>query len=289
MKHRNNRNAGNSGFVDSVIKLFKILSPHDSDVPMAVKEDLKSIAFYSTDGNSGTTTLAVNTAIVLASKGVKVCLADLDIAHSNCFRYLIGKGIMDRYNCLNKFSNTLLPLREFLIPTSYYDLKLFAPSIISGPADWCSVKADEVTSALKEMSTLFDCIIIDAGGDLNYDTTIAALQYSDKVYSIIPPQNHRLEQLGIIKDILVHYGIQSIHDVIQTRCTPTNKFDEKYLNDVWKLNLVYNFPESNEVMDYSINYIPFGVNTLSTEEGKVCLNVVASIVDSILKEPKNEK
>lgn len=149
-------------------------------------------SFYATKGNSGCTTLAVNTAFDLVTLGYRVLLVDLDLVSGDCAFHLnlsqgqADKNLFTNLSTLTEISEeTVLPyLRRYQAPgTTHQPLALLQSpcSLISTDGAF----AEQVVQVLDVMVTQFDHVVIDLPPGLIRDrAVIAAMDLSERVFAV---------------------------------------------------------------------------------------------------------
>lgn len=149
-------------------------------------------SFYATKGNSGCTTLAVNTAFDLVTLGYRVLLVDLDLVNGDCaFQLNLPQGQSGR----NLFANlgaigeltedSLRPFtRRYQAPGMMHTpLSVLESPCTLTPTD--PATADRVAQVLDLMVTLYDHVVIDLPPGLIRDrAVIAAMDLSERVFAV---------------------------------------------------------------------------------------------------------
>lgn len=161
--------------------------------PAAPARGLATVwSFYATKGNSGCTTLAVNTAFDLATLGYRVLLVDLDLVHGDCAFQLNlppgqpGKNLFTSLGTLGELSEKAVKpfVRRYQasgIPHTPLSV-LESPCTLT-PADPAS--SDRVAEVLDLMVTLYDHVVIDLPPGLIRDrAVIAAMDLSERVFAV---------------------------------------------------------------------------------------------------------
>jgi pilus assembly protein CpaE len=141
----------------------------------------ETIAFFGAGGGLGTTTLAVNTAVLLARQlDSRVLVADLDL----------GGGDVPIFLDLDEPATTFLEILEpGRAPGSFTGLLATHRSglhALAGPQrveDLDAVNADDVARVMDLCRSAFGTIVVDAGHTLT-DQTIAVLDRVDHVYLV---------------------------------------------------------------------------------------------------------
>ncbi len=181
---------------------------------------MKTIAVANQKGGVGKTTTAVNLAAGLAMAGYDVALVDCDPqAHASTFVYdreqldiTITDVICTRWDYSQPSRPTKLPFEEIksaVYQTSFKNLDLIPSNLGLASFDRDSAQAiDRLEEALREISALYDFIIIDCPPNLGLLFT-AALKAATHVIVPVAAQYLPLEGVG---DLL-----QSLDEMIARR------------------------------------------------------------------------
>jgi pilus assembly protein CpaE len=174
-------------------------------VPRPVGAPGRIICFASAKGGSGTTTLAVNTALILAEMAPgNVAIADFDMYHGQVSTHL---DIYAR-------SSTAALARE--------DHANFTPEMIqesgrqhsSGltvfggpyrPDDAVDVSAMQMVSLVEQLRTIYGTLVVDAGSTLDM-RAIALLEHADRVALVLTPDIPALRLLHACLQVLSELG-----------------------------------------------------------------------------------
>jgi pilus assembly protein CpaE len=161
------------------------------------------IAFAAAKGGSGTTTLAVNTAVVLAEMAPgSVAIADLDMFHGQVATHLdiYGRG------------STALLAREDLesqSPETIQESGRLHPSglmVFGGvyrPDDAIDVNADQLARLLNTLRSMYGTVVIDAGSTLD-PRAMTVIERADRVALVVTPDIPSLR--------LLHAALQVMSD-----------------------------------------------------------------------------
>lgn len=140
----------------------------------------KIIQFFCPKGGAGKTTLAVNTAVMLAQLGKKVALLDLNLQFGDVGIFLdIDKGdtIADLVE-ENKFE--IKTIKSYLV-RHYSGVQVLLAS--NSPEYAELVKPAHIEAILTTLRSEYDFVVIDASPAFT-DCDIAALELSDTVYMV---------------------------------------------------------------------------------------------------------
>ena len=189
-------------FPDLVRVIREVAEKRDRNAP---SRGLASVwSFYATKGNSGCTTLAVNTAYDLASLGYRVLLMDLDLVHGDCAFQLNlppgqpGKNLFTSLGQLGEV--TVDAVKPFLRrvqpsgPTAATIQVLESPCALT-PTD--PATADRVAQVLDVVVTQFDHVVIDLPPGLIRDrAVIAAMDLSERVFAVFNREMSALRSMA---------------------------------------------------------------------------------------------
>jgi pilus assembly protein CpaE len=149
-------------------------------------------SFYATKGNSGCTTLAVNTAFDLASLGYRVLLVDLDLVSGDCAFHLNlpppapGKNLFTNLPQLGDLTeDSVRPyVRRYQAPgLAHVPLAVIESPCTLTPGD--PATGDRVAALLDLVVTLFDHVVVDLPPGLIRDrAVIAAMDISERVFAV---------------------------------------------------------------------------------------------------------
>ena len=149
-------------------------------------------SFYATKGNSGCTTLAVNTAFDLVTLGYRVLLVDLDLVSGDCAFHLNLTQSQPNKNLFVNLANleeisedTLRPyIRRYQAPGMMHT----PLSVIESPCTLTPTDpgtAERVVQVLDLMVTQYDHVVIDLPPGLIRDrAVIAAMDLSERVFAV---------------------------------------------------------------------------------------------------------
>lgn len=163
----------------------------------------KIITFFGGQGGVGTTSIAVSTAMELASTGKKVIFIELnDIMPASSYWYDIKSikfGIdtaikaleekryfqidqaIIKVEELKKIKGSSIPYKKF---PDNIDFMYFSQDFISHTKNSMHMNGKDLFLYLS-LQKLYDYVVIDAGSDIRNQLTIDALTYSHKVFTII--------------------------------------------------------------------------------------------------------
>lgn len=164
------------------------------------------IAVISPKGGSGKTTVASNLAATIAQRRPDdVVLADFDVQFgdvAHAFR------LEPEYSLLNAVAPGVTPtvLKGFLTPHPSKVLALAAPN---RPEDADDIDPVAATNTIRDLSTMFGCVVVDTAAGLD-DQTLALLEAATDVVLVtatdvpsvraVVKELDILERLGLLKD-----------------------------------------------------------------------------------------
>jgi CRP-like cAMP-binding protein len=142
---------------------------------------------YAPRGGSGRTTVAVNLAIAFTVENPdRVTLLDLDVTFGHT---TLSLNVTPKSSLASASSETLRHLdREsisYYLVTHESSLRVFAGS--TRPEEGETVSGEHVRAALSQLQKSFGHVIVDTTGNFS-ETTLAALEQSDKIVFIVNPE-----------------------------------------------------------------------------------------------------
>ena len=152
----------------------------------------KIVTFFSPKGGVGTTTLTVNSAVLLAGgptamqgHGARVLLIDLDLQFGQVATHL---NLSPRYNladlCVDEQA-----LADPALATTYLTVHSSGVSILAGPSNpeaEFRVTVDQLEKALRILRPAFDHVLVDCGSRLDPRTLWMLEQADTHVFVIFP-------------------------------------------------------------------------------------------------------
>ena len=165
----------------------------------------RSIAIFSASGGVGTTTIAVNIALVLASRyPYRAAIIDLHLPFGQVATHL---DITPRQT-LGQLTRDEAALRDPTLLRTYAEKHSSGLSVFAAPGAWEPFGAlgGEGAQLLVDTATLaYDAVVIDAGSATD-DRTVAVLERSDAVVLAVCPEIAALRALHSLVDSLVLHG-----------------------------------------------------------------------------------
>jgi len=152
----------------------------------------KIVTFFSPKGGVGTTTLAVNSAVLLAGgpnamqgHGARVLLIDLDLQFGQVATHL---NLSPRYDLADLCSDEQA-LADPTLAAGYLTVHSSGISVLAGPANPEAdyrVTVDQLEKVLKILRPAFDHVLVDCGSRLDPRTLWMLEQADTHVYVIFP-------------------------------------------------------------------------------------------------------
>ena len=163
------------------------------------------IAFASAKGGSGTTTLAVNTALILAESAPgEVALADLDMYHGQVSSHL------DLYPRTST-AELARESREELNPEVFQEtgrLHSGGLTVFGGPYrpdDAYDITAHQLVSLVDQLRTIYATVVVDVGSVLD-PRMLGVLDRADVLALVVTPDIPSLR--------LLHAGLQMLSESV---------------------------------------------------------------------------
>ena len=167
------------------------------------RRDARALVFIAAQGGAGTTTLALNTALVLAGSRAagSVVLCDANIQFGNAAAHLglaPDRDLIDLLRDLDA-ATTLTP---YLLHHPETGLGLLASPRAAGDAE--AVAPEDLSRALVALRRRFDTLVVDlpAAVDLR---TLAALDLADRIYvvteAVVPAVVSTQRLLGLLEEL----------------------------------------------------------------------------------------
>lgn len=141
-------------------------------------DDGNIIAVYSPKGGSGCTTVAINTAVMLATRGHRTALVDASLQFGDVAVTLNMRpttSILDLADRMDELDNDLVS--SVMIKHESELSVLLAPP---KPEDAERITAEGIDTLLRRLAIMFDYVIVDTQSALN-DVTLAVLDVADRI------------------------------------------------------------------------------------------------------------
>lgn len=215
--------------------------------------------FYTPSGGTGVTTFIANLAVVLATHK-KVALLDLDIYYPSLFRFFMTEEDENhslRFDILDKFLAEGSSVTGYGHATSIPNITLFSANPDNDITRLCNINVSGVKTCIRELSAIYDYVLIDIKGNLNQETVAAAIENSTRVYSFIRPSVADIERICKDTEILKCYSFGAkTQNIILSPVTES--LDAKELEE-YGLKLVMSIPYVKQVESVGYNYDLFTV------------------------------
>jgi MinD-like ATPase involved in chromosome partitioning or flagellar assembly len=256
-----------------------------------IKRKNKIVLFYSPQGGTGKSTIAVNTAIILANQGLKILLVDTAIYGS----------IMSILRIPQKGDAGLSSILTFLdldIQTTNFDKfnDVLKNSIVKGTEEQNldvliganpikmeainEIYAKAITKGLRELN--YDLIIVDTSSELS-EKNVILLEEAD--YTVIPVTQDITcgWKLVLFKEITERYLLdQNKFAIIVNKCNKYSGFNNAELEKEVGYKIIMEIPFFTKKFQ---NYINKGLSVYSMRNKKVqkCFINVAKAIMNIEK------
>jgi len=160
-----------------VIQIDRSMSFEEYKALKSRKYPATIVSFHSAKGGTGKTTLAVNTAIDLAQRGLKTIILDYDIENGNIDSMLHMKTSRDLKDLARGNSN--YTEKTFEQHTS----GVYVLPSLKIPAESEIITAEVAERIIGRLARIFDIIIIDTG-EIAIDPMLVAMQVSTRSYFV---------------------------------------------------------------------------------------------------------
>jgi flagellar biosynthesis protein FlhG len=168
---------------DQASALRNLLHQRSANVPSSAVERARNVVFTSGKGGVGNSVLAVNVAVAMAQRGVRVCLLEASVGTSSV-ELLCG------LNCYWNASHVLSgakSLREVIVKGPQGINILTGFSSLIEAAIHAKRIANGVVEQLALLETAYDVLVIDAGRGLTTTARVLAAM-ADRVQLVMTPE-----------------------------------------------------------------------------------------------------
>lgn len=197
--------------------------------------------FYSPSGGTGVTTVVANVAALLANQNLNIAVVDFDMYYPSLFRYLQEDDQVIKNSLLDIFITPGANIPEFAAPTKYPTLSLYSNTLDEDVYQLAELDVLNVIQFLRDISALYDFVLVDIKGVLNQETTIAAISECYRIFTFVRPLVSDSER--IYKDNLIlqnyMYG-PKVKNVVQTMIRDDEFSAEEF--KTYGFNLLENIP-----------------------------------------------
>jgi len=148
--------------------------------------ETKVVAIYSPIGGSGKTTVAVNSAVHCAKKGLEVFYLNLENFQSTPLYFNCKKerNLSELLRCLKQGRNVAAKIRQIKQKDADYGVHYFVPPEMS--VDLKEMDSDEINVLINAFRSMrfYDIVIVDMSSELD-DKNIALLNSADEVIMVL--------------------------------------------------------------------------------------------------------
>jgi len=157
---------GLGGTIPNIVKSFSLLRAYAQQKTSPRPTGVRIIAVGGAKGGIGKSLFAANLSIILANRGYKVVVADLDLGGANMGIYL-GEGYLAS-RTLNQFlAGVYRTLDEIMVPTRYGPVLISGDSSQLGSPNISHAQKLKLLKALRGVEA--DFLILDLGGDTSFN------------------------------------------------------------------------------------------------------------------------
>jgi cellulose biosynthesis protein BcsQ len=147
--------------VQIVKDLLKILSEGEKDEDIKLDILGNVYGFYKMSGGSGSSTLILETATLLAKEDIKVCIIDADPLSSFYINKFIGCEETQKTcnnSIMSRLMNSTLPIKNCLVSTPNENLKILGFGLQTGYKDIFNLDFDSINKLFLEAKEYFDVV-----------------------------------------------------------------------------------------------------------------------------------
>ncbi len=275
------------GFKDKLLSQLKTLTQAFSaeDALGRVQHAGENIfGFYSPSGGNGVTTLVVNIADALRIAKKRVAVIDFDLMHPQVFRYLSK----DQEECPNSMVDRWISptsnLAEYAAMSADSFIATYSTRLEDDVYALAELDIVTITQFIRDVAQIYDYVLIDIHGNLNQETTIAAMDTCTEIFTVIRPNSGDLE--SVYKDNLctLNYNMGArftniVQSPIHQLSISKQEFDE-YSDIPWKM--ITNVPYVSEVSFVGQNYGRFVSGDVGTSAPAVAYREAAKFLAEVI-------
>lgn len=219
-----------------VLTLLKSLSGTE-DVKIALPSYNNVFSFYSPSGGTGISTFVVNTAYVLSTQ-VKVAVVDFDLFHPCLFRFLLSEGggstgLHPQADLVDKLITSAASLTSFAHLTKYSNITLFTGMPQDDILKFCELDYNNIIHFIREVSKLYDYVLIDFKGPFSQETVLATIEASTQVFTFVRPLVADSDAVYKDNALLSRYGYgKKLNSIIQAQVKQSFLPEDMFDSDV---------------------------------------------------------
>jgi pilus assembly protein CpaE len=191
--------------VDALLAVLEVTGDSAAPpVPEVPVRTLRRIVFFSPKGGAGTTTLAVNSAILAARHGRPVALVDLDLEWGQVATHL---NVAPRFSVV-ELARDGLALEDPEIIRSYPEMHSSGVAVFAAPPrpDQAELLGQEhVRRLLDGLSSAYDLIIVDGGSGFD-ERTLSLVEESDRFVVVLVPEIAGVRAVHTLLEALADQG-----------------------------------------------------------------------------------
>lgn len=244
--------------LEPALTLLKSLSGTE-DVKIVMPSYNNVFSFYSPSGGTGISTFVANTAYVLSTQ-VKVAVVDMDLFHPCLFRFFLTEGngntgMHPQADLVDKLITAAANLPTFAHSTKFSNIVLFTGMPQNDVLKFCELDYSNIIQFIREVSKLYDYVLIDFKGSFTQETVLATIEASTQVFTFIRPLVSDADAVYKDNALLSRYGYgKKLNSIIQSGVKevhlPHDMFDEGVVD-------LMHIPYVSEVEDAGTNFDVF--------------------------------
>lgn len=238
---------------EPIITLLKTFSGND-DVEVNIPDYNNVFAFYSPSGGTGITTFVANLSYVLGTQ-VKVAVVDFDLFHPCLYRFLLDEsseasGLRVQSDLVDKLITSGAAVTSFGHASKLQNVTLFTGMPQNDILKFCELDYNNILIFLRELSRLYDIVLIDLKGNFTQETVMATIEGSTRVFTFVRPLMSDADSLYKDNALLARYGYgRKLNTVIQSgiqeRFLAEDEFGEG-IKDIMHIPYVKSVEETGE-------------------------------------------
>ena len=239
-----------------IVNFLKLFSGEEK--PQLVVPEVNNVfGFYSPSGGVGVTTLIANLAAVLATNS-KVAILDLDVFHPGLFRYFIientDKCDQLEHDIYDKFLAGSGNIASYGHKTIVDNITLYTCMPEADIVRYCKMDYEGICTCIKDLSKVYDYVLIDIKGTFLQETVLAAIETSTRVYTLIHPTIADIENAYKDLRILSAYSFGAkTKNIIQSPVSSA-PLDAGEIKKYYKMDSILAIPYVKKVEEMGYNY-----------------------------------